>query len=70
MVIFKKGHENLYMDIIEPLGHAAKNRNEEIERLFQAKLNILTSEFSSRFLKQEGSIDWNKLIAFNSEKVS
>ena len=62
------GDESLYRDIIEPLGYLAKERNEEIDLLYSEKLNIFTAAFVDRFC-DEGVINWDKLICFNSGKA-
>lgn len=59
-------NEDLYTDIIEPIGYRAKEHNEafEIER---AKVeNRFTKEFIDEFCKEDGSIDWVRLVEFNS----
>lgn len=61
------GNELLYKDIIEPLGYKAKEKNDEILLLYSAKLNLFTHAFVERFCN-EGIIDWNKLVQFNSGK--
>lgn len=61
------GSESLYRDIIEPLGHMAKERNDEIELLCSEKLNIFTAAFVERFC-DAGIINWDRLIRFNSGK--
>jgi len=65
---FISGNENLYMDIIEPLGHLAKERNEEFQQTYSRKLNQFTKEFIEDFCGDDGLINWNKLVAFNSGK--
>ena len=61
------GNETLYRDIIEPLGHEAKNKNEALALLYTRKLNGFTAEFVTKFCS-DGVIDWDKLIAYNSAK--
>lgn len=61
------GSESLYRDIIEPLGHQAKERNEEIDLLCSEKLNLFTAAFVGRFC-DGGLINWGRLIRFNSGK--
>jgi Type II restriction endonuclease EcoO109I len=61
------GNESLYRDIIEPLGHLAKERNEEIDQLCSEKLNLFTAAFVDRFC-DAGVINWDRLIKFNSGK--
>jgi hypothetical protein len=62
---FISGNQNLYTDIIEPLGHQAKQRNQRYEEELAAVINKFTSEFSSDFCR-DGRIDWNELVRFNS----
>jgi hypothetical protein len=63
---FISGNENLYLDIIEPLGHTAKKRNEEFIVSYSKMLNRFTREFTTEFCLDDGSIDWTKLVKFNS----
>lgn len=65
---FISGDENLYVDIIEPLGHKAKEKNETFEKAYAQIINKFTLEFSQDFCI-DGNIDWEKLVEFNSEKV-
>ncbi len=62
---FISGNKNLYTDIIEPLGHQAKQHNQHYDEELAALINKFTSEFSSEFCV-EGRIDWKKLVRFNS----
>lgn len=62
------GSESLYKDIIEPLGHKAKEQNDKISQAVDEKLNVLTKDFVTRFCDQNGAIDWLNLIEFNSGK--
>ncbi len=59
------GNPTLYIDLIEPLGHLAKERKEEIDLLCSEKLNIFTASFVDQFC-DAGIINWDKLIRFNS----
>lgn len=64
---FISNDEHLYLDIIEPLGHRAKQKNEE----FMVEYNRIINSFTEQFLKdfcQNGLIDWEKLVQFNSSK--
>ncbi len=61
------GNEPLFRDIIEPLGHLAKERNEAIDLLSTEKLNVFTASFVERFC-DAGVINWDRLILFNSGK--
>ena len=61
------GNERLYIDIIEPIGHNAKQKNEEFHNAYIQVINNLTLEFSKDFC-DNGVINWEKLIKFNSAK--
>jgi len=65
---FISGNENLYIDLIEPLGHKAKERNDEFMKSYSKMINKFTKEFILEFCKGSGEIDWDKLVRFNSEK--
>lgn len=65
---FISGEENLYVDLIEPLGHHAKIRNDEFLKSYTSMINKFTKEFIDDFCKVSGEIDWEKLVRFNSEK--
>ena len=58
--------EQLYIDIIEPLGYRAKQHNVKFTRLKGNIVNSFTKEFISDFCKKDGAIDWKKLVEFNS----
>ena len=65
---FIGGDENINLDIIEPLGHKAKERNEEYMEQYDQMINKFTKEFVNLFCDNEGVIDWKKLVKFNSGK--
>jgi hypothetical protein len=62
------GNENLYTEIIEPLGHKAKERNEEFIEAYGQIINKFTLAFMHDFCVN-GKVDWKKLVKFNSGKV-
>ncbi|MCH9845487.1 MAG: cytosolic protein [Alphaproteobacteria bacterium] len=63
---FISGESNLYIDIIIPLGHQAKQKNDEFEQSYSKIINRFTMEFSSSYCKPNGEIDWEAWIKFNS----
>lgn len=63
---FISGDENLYTDIIEPLGHKAKEKNETFIVAYSQRINLLTKEFAENYCKKNGAIDWEALVKFNS----
>ncbi|MDR0657748.1 MAG: cytosolic protein [Mediterranea sp.] len=64
---FISGEKMLYTDIIEPLGEKAKERNEDFQNNYSQMINKFTKEFIDEFCSEDGSIDWNKLVQFNSQ---
>lgn len=65
---FISGDEDLYIEIIEPLGHKAKERNDEFQQSYSRMMNQFTKEFIHNFCDENGDIDWTKLVKFNSGK--
>jgi len=63
---FISGDKGLFTKIIEPLGHQAKERNDDFLISYSKMINLFTKEFSDTFCKRDGSIDWEKLVRFNS----
>jgi len=62
---FISGNKDLYVKIIEPLGHRAKEKNQKFLEEYSQIINKFTSEFSNRFCV-DGNIDWKALVKFNS----
>jgi len=62
---FVSGDPEFYTKIIEPLGHEAKEKNEEFIDSYAALINNLTMEFGKEFCIN-GKIDWVALVKFNS----
>ena len=58
--------EEMYVKIVEPIGHKAKQKNEDFMIAYAALLNRFTLEFAKRFCDENGNIDWKKLVEFNS----
>lgn len=65
---FLSGDEDFYRRIIEPIGHRAQERNDEFAAQFAKVANQLTSQVLNDFCEPDGSINWDKLLAFNSGK--
>lgn len=59
------GDEKLYIDIVEPIGYKAREKNEEFAENYAQIINKLTLEFSQKFC-DDGKINWEKLVEYNS----
>lgn len=65
---FVSGNEFLYTEIIKPLGHRARERNEQFLESYSQIINKFTLEFANEFCI-DGKIDWERLVRFNSSIV-
>lgn len=63
---FISGNNNLYTEIIEPLGHKAKEKNDAFLKSYAQMINKFTKEFSNEYCDNNGIIDWKKIVEFNS----
>ena len=66
---FISGNENFYMEILDPLAFKAKEKNEEYLESYSRMVNKFTREFSNTFCTDEGNIDWEKIVRFNSSET-
>ncbi len=62
---FVSGNKDLYVQIIEPLGHKAKEKNQEFFEAYSKLINTFTLEFGKEFCK-DGEINWEAIVRFNS----
>jgi hypothetical protein len=67
---FVSGDTDIYTKIIEPLGHQAKERNEDFIQSYSQMIKKFTKEFADTFCMVNGSIDWDKLVRFNSATIA
>ena len=62
---FISKNENLYTDIVEPLGYKAKQHNDKFIKGKNKLLNSFTQEFLKDFC-DNGVIEWEKIVQYNS----
>ena len=62
------GDTEFYKRIIEPLGHEAKQRNQDFDNQYGSVVNQMSKKFVDGFCAKDGSIDWSKLVAFSSKR--
>ncbi len=63
---FISGDDNLYTDIIEPLGHRAKEKNDQFMQEYAKVVNKFTAEFIGKYCDTEGNMLWEEIVKFNS----
>ena len=66
---FISGNDNLFTDIIEPLGHQAKEKNEQFTKEYEKVINKFTLEFITTFCDADGNILWKEIVKFNSAET-
>lgn len=64
------GESLLYQEIIDPLGYEARQRNDEFEETFGRLHTRFTAQFTQDFCRPDASINWDKLVALNSQAKS
>jgi len=63
---FISGDDQFYTTIVEPLGHKAKERNEEFQIEYGKVITRFTAEFTQAFCMADGGIDWHRIVEMNS----
>ena len=66
---FISGNDELFVELIEPIGYKAKAKNDKFVESYAQMINKFTKEFADTFCKDNGEIDWDKLVRFNSAIV-
>lgn len=60
------GEENFYIKLMEYMGDLPKKYVARFQESYMKASNRLVREFSNNFCAEDGSIDWEKLVRFNS----
>lgn len=60
------GDENFYIKLIEYMGDLPEKYVARFQESYMKASNRLVREFSNNFCMEDGSIDWEKLVRFNS----
>jgi len=64
---FISGDEELYIKIVEPIGHRARERNEEFLARYEIVVDQFTEEFRRNFCDANNRIQWDKLTRVSSQ---
>ena len=62
------GDDEFYLKLIRYMDTLPEKYIEEFDGAYQKAANKLVREFTVEFCCEDGSIDWEKLVRFNSEK--
>ncbi|MFZ4657544.1 MAG: PmeII family type II restriction endonuclease [Caldilineaceae bacterium] len=60
-------NRNLYTDIIEPIGFHAEEHNGSFKEQKGRIINLFSAQFVLRFCDSDGTINWTRLVEFNSQ---
>jgi hypothetical protein len=60
------GDKDFYIDLVRYMDKLPEKYVEEFEASYQKAANRLVKDFTTLFCKEDGSIDWESLVAFNS----
>lgn len=63
------GDKDFYKKIISFMGHLPEQYVDEFKQSYDNASNRLVRDFSNLFCKDDGSIDWEKLIEYNSSSL-
>lgn len=63
---FISGSKSLYLDIIEPLGTDAINKNQNYKQEYDKMITRFTRDFISNYCDNAGNILWSKIVEINS----
>ena len=62
-------NQNLYTDIIEPIGYRAKEHNDSFLIEKSKVINRFTKQFMDMYCSEAGAIEWVKVVEFNSKNI-
>lgn len=60
------GEATLFVDIIEPLGFKAKEKNDEYYVEYGRMINKFTKDFLANYCNADNSINWDKIVRLNA----
>jgi hypothetical protein len=63
------GDEDFYLRIIHYMGELPEKYIEGFDTAYQNACNRLVRDFTIRFCNDDGSIDWDRLVVFNSSST-
>ena len=65
---FILGEQDFYLTILKPLEKEAKEKSELFIEQYNKIVNLLTKEFLNNYCLNDGTIDWEKVVKYNSAK--
>ena len=65
--LISNGDENLFRQIMVPIGHLAEENSTQLDALYSTKLQDFTTRFTQKYCLN-GAINWEQLINYNSNR--
>lgn len=56
----------LFVDLIEPLGAKAKEKNDVYDKEYARMINIFVKQFVQDYCNDKGDIEWDKIVRLNA----
>ena len=66
---FITGDAEFYTQVIEPIGHEAKKRNDDFAEKYDQVLTLFSQEFAAEYCVN-GKIDWGKIVVLGSSALA
>lgn len=66
---FITGEAGFYTQVIEPIGHEAKKRNDDFAEKYDQVLTLFSQEFAAEYCVN-GKIDWSKIVVLGSSALA
>jgi hypothetical protein len=60
------GEPTLFVDIVEPLGFKAKEKNDEYIVEYGKMINKITKDFLDNYCNADNTINWDKIVRLNA----
>ena len=60
------GEPTLFVDIVEPLGFKAKEKNDEYILEYGKMINKITKDFLANYCNADDTINWDKIVRLNA----
>ena len=63
------GRTEFYTEIVEPIGHKAKEHNEAFEKEKGNLINQMTKNLLNDYSDSDGNLKWKEIVEFNSKNL-
>jgi hypothetical protein len=65
---FISGDKNLYLDIVESIGHEARAKNDAFMVMYSNLINKISRDFANLYCSASGEINWNLIVELNASE--